>query len=128
VGTQGSQFDADKTVRLHVVSDPAVDNRWRLWASLPSACVSPSSTRLLPGARFGRAKAWMAGTSPAKTKSAGRFAPLFDSKIFLGQPCAKAGIQGAILRTRPLFKPGAGPGLPLFAGVTIAVTYGCDVG
>jgi hypothetical protein len=29
VGAQGPQFDADKTVRLHVVSDPAADNRLR---------------------------------------------------------------------------------------------------
>ena len=41
------------------------------------------------------------GTSPAKTKSAGRFALLSGRKIFPGQPWAKAGIQGAILRTRP---------------------------
>jgi hypothetical protein len=83
VGAQGPQFDADKTVRLHVVSDPVAGNRLRF--------------RLC----FGRSKAWMAGTWPAKTKSAGRFGPLSGRKIFPGQPYAKAGIQGAILRTRP---------------------------
>jgi hypothetical protein len=34
----------------------------------------------------------MAGTSPAKTKSAGRFAPLSGRKMFPGQPCAFAGV------------------------------------
>src|SRR5260370_25282511 len=38
---------------------------------------------------FGRSKAWMAGTCPAKTKPRGRFPPLSDRKFFPGQPRAR---------------------------------------
>ena len=39
---------------------------------------------------------WMAGTSPAKTKLAGRFAPLSGRGIFPGQPGAFAGMTYAL--------------------------------
>ena len=52
MGAQGPQFDADKTVRLHVVSDPAADNRLRFGPACRALDVSPSSTRLRPGARY----------------------------------------------------------------------------
>jgi hypothetical protein len=42
VGAQGPQFDADKAVRLHVVSDPAADNRLRLGPVCRALDVSPS--------------------------------------------------------------------------------------
>jgi hypothetical protein len=48
VGAQGRQFDADKTVRLHVVSDPAADNRLRPGPACRALDVSPSSTCLRP--------------------------------------------------------------------------------
>jgi hypothetical protein len=41
VGAQGPQFDADKTVRLHMVSDPAADNRLRFGPACRALDVSP---------------------------------------------------------------------------------------
>jgi hypothetical protein len=38
------------------------------------------------------AKAWMAGSSPAKTKRGSRFPSFCRAKIFPGQPCAFAGM------------------------------------
>jgi hypothetical protein len=40
---------------------------------------------------FGSSKAWMAGTSPAKTNFFSRFPLLFGRKIFPGQPGALRG-------------------------------------
>jgi hypothetical protein len=51
MGAQGPQFDADKTVCLHVVSDPAADNRLRFGPACRALDVPRSSTRSRPGAR-----------------------------------------------------------------------------
>ena len=51
MGAQGPQFDADKTVRLHVVNDPGADNRLRFGPACRALDVSPSSTRSRRGAR-----------------------------------------------------------------------------
>jgi hypothetical protein len=50
VGTQGPQFDAEKTVRFDVVSDPAADNRLRFEPACRALDVSPFPTGLRPGA------------------------------------------------------------------------------
>jgi hypothetical protein len=50
-GGQRPQFDADKTVRLDVVIDPADDNRLRFGPACRALDVSPSSTRSRPGVR-----------------------------------------------------------------------------
>ena len=81
-----------------------------MWSAIPPPTTAGALGQLAERLRVtilhplaaGRAKAWMAGTSPAKTKSAGRFAPLFDRKIFPGQPCARSG-------RAPIGRPLGGP-------------------
>jgi hypothetical protein len=51
VGAQGPQFDADKTICPHVVSDPDADNRLRFRPVCRALDVSPSSTCLRRGVR-----------------------------------------------------------------------------
>ena len=65
VGAQGPQFDADKTVRLHVVSDPAADNRLRFGPACRELDASPSSTRLRPRALFCHHRVLLSGRAPS---------------------------------------------------------------